>query len=122
MGKVFKEMKKCVYLCCRCHRELHAGLIKNDEVENIYVMRWKKIIENFDNELTEKKYYCKNCGKERNKNLRNTICSVCSNRKRRKVKDRPSKEQLLKEIEETNYCIVGRKYDVSDNAIRKWIK
>ncbi len=39
----------------------------------------------------------------------------------RKV-ERPPLEQLLKEIELTNYCAVGRKYGVSDNAIRKWIK
>src|SRR5919197_291624 len=31
-------------------------------------------------------------------------------------------EQLLKEIEETSYLAVGRKYGVSDNAIRKWIR
>jgi hypothetical protein len=38
----------------------------------------------------------------------------------RKV-ERPSYEQLLKEIEETSYLAVGRKYGVSDNAVRKWI-
>lgn len=39
----------------------------------------------------------------------------------RKV-ERPPYEQLLKEIEETSYLAVGRKYGVSDNAIRKWIR
>jgi transposase-like protein len=39
----------------------------------------------------------------------------------RRVK-RPPYEQLLAEIEETNYCAVGRKYGVSDNAVRKWVK
>ena len=39
----------------------------------------------------------------------------------RKV-ERPSYEHLLREVEETNYCVVGRKYGVSDNAIRKWVK
>lgn len=39
----------------------------------------------------------------------------------RKV-ERPPYDQLLKEIEETNYSEVGRKYGVSDNAIRKWVK
>jgi len=55
---------------------------------------------------------------------RNKIyCSdKCSKINRRKVRNRPSKKQLLKEIEETNYCIVGRKYGVSDNTIRKWLK
>jgi hypothetical protein len=39
----------------------------------------------------------------------------------RKV-ERPSYDQLLREIEETSYLAVGRKYCVSDNAIRKWVR
>lgn len=35
---------------------------------------------------------------------------------------RPPYEQLLAEIEATSYCAVGRKYGVSDNAVRKWVK
>ena len=54
------------------------------------------------------------------------LCIYCSNRKakpeRRKVKSRPSKELLEAQVKETSYCAVGRKYGVSDNAIRKWIK
>jgi hypothetical protein len=46
----------------------------------------------------------------------------CAREGARKVKDRPSKEQLLKEVQETNYCAVGRKYGVCDNSIRKWLK
>lgn len=42
--------------------------------------------------------------------------------RKRKVENRPPVEQLLKEIKETNYSAVGRKYGVSDNSIRKWIK
>jgi transposase-like protein len=38
----------------------------------------------------------------------------------RKV-ERPPYDQLLREIEETSYLAVGRKYGVSDNAIRKWV-
>jgi transposase-like protein len=33
---------------------------------------------------------------------------------------RPPYEQLVREIEELGYLAVGRKYGVSDNAIRKW--
>ena len=40
---------------------------------------------------------------------------------RRRV-ERPPYEQLLAEIEATSYCAVGRKYGVSDNAIRKWVR
>lgn len=38
---------------------------------------------------------------------------------RRKI-NRPSYEQLVKEINELGYSATGRKYGVSDNAIRKW--
>ena len=40
---------------------------------------------------------------------------------RRKV-GRPPYEQLLREIDETSYLAVGRKYGVSDNAVRKWVR
>lgn len=36
--------------------------------------------------------------------------------------NRPPYEQLLAEIEAHGYCWVGRKYGVSDNAVRKWVK
>ena len=39
----------------------------------------------------------------------------------RKV-ERPPYEQLMRQIEETSYLAVGRKYGVSDNAIRKWVR
>jgi len=53
-----------------------------------------------------------------------TRCKSCTSKgeDKRKVKNRPSKEQLLREIEETSYCAVGRKYGVSGNAVRKWVK
>jgi hypothetical protein len=35
---------------------------------------------------------------------------------------RPPYEQLKREIAETSYLAVGRRYGVSDNAIRKWVK
>jgi hypothetical protein len=40
---------------------------------------------------------------------------------RRKV-DRPPYEQLLAEIAELGYSGTGRRYGVSDNAVRKWVR
>jgi hypothetical protein len=40
---------------------------------------------------------------------------------RRKV-DRPSYEQLTADLESMSVLAVGRKYGVSDNAVRKWIR
>ena len=39
----------------------------------------------------------------------------------RKV-ERPPEVQLLREIEELGYLGVGRRYGVSDNAVRKWVR
>lgn len=36
--------------------------------------------------------------------------------------ERPPYEQLMAEIEATSYLAVGRRYGVSDNAIRKWAR
>ena len=40
----------------------------------------------------------------------------------RKVRERPQYELLLAEIAATSWSAVGRKYGVSDNAIRKWVR
>lgn len=39
---------------------------------------------------------------------------------RRKV-ERPPREQLIAEVEALGFRAVGRKYGVSDNAVRKWL-
>jgi hypothetical protein len=39
----------------------------------------------------------------------------------RKV-ERPPYGRLLREIAELGYSAVGRRYGVSDNAVRKWVK
>lgn len=56
-------------------------------------------------------------------------CSVQNKKKKlsvprpeqRKVKDRPSKEEILALLETSNFCAVGRRFGVSDNCIRKWL-
>jgi len=67
---------------------------------------------------SEKTRVCK-CGKE--KDVKAKECIDCYKKSRRRV-ERPSYEQLMQEIKKTNYCAVGKKYGVSDNAIRKWLK
>lgn len=63
--------------------------------------------------------HCLTCGT----NIRpgHERCSKCFNKFQRRV-ERPSYEQLMKEIDESNYCQVAKKYGVTDNAIRKWKK
>jgi len=48
-------------------------------------------------------------------------CEKCYRLSTRKA-DRPSKDVLLNDVKENGYSATGRKYGVSDNAIRKWLK
>jgi transposase-like protein len=42
-------------------------------------------------------------------------------RKSKRKVNRPPYARLKKEVTEIGYCATGRKYGVSDNAVRKWI-
>lgn len=55
---------------------------------------------------------------------RSTRCSVCAGKQphNRKVKARPSLEQLEKDLETLPITKTGEKYGVSDNCIRKWLR
>jgi len=64
-------------------------------------------------------YNCPDCNKEINKNSK--YCEECSHKKMRRV-ERPSVETLITDIKNLGYSATGRKYGVSDNAIRKWLK
>lgn len=48
-------------------------------------------------------------------------CRKCGQKARRKV-TRPDLNILRIEVKEMGFSSVGRKYGVSDNAIRKWLK
>jgi hypothetical protein len=110
--KILKELKKCVCLCGNCHREIHYPGCTFDKYQS-----------NDNNRLNLKPIQstgkCQHC----NKDVFGTIyCSTkCANYSRRKVK-RPKKQTLKKLIDTSNYCEIGRKYSVSDNAVRKWAK
>lgn len=69
-------------------------------------------------EIIKEKNYC-TCGKEIYKGCK--LCVICEHLRQRKVQ-RPTYQQLLQEIQEFGYAATGRRYGVSDNSIRKWIK
>lgn len=67
----------------------------------------------------KKMNYCQICGVEISANA--TLCVQCAHDRQRTV-ERPDSISLAKEIVENGFSAVGRKYGVSDNAIRKWCK
>ena len=62
---------------------------------------------------------CKNCGIQINKG--SILCVKCAGKARR-LPNRPSLEQLQKDIEKSNYSQTAKKYNVSFTCIKKWIK
>jgi hypothetical protein len=87
---------------------------------------------NNDNRLENLRIVCPNCnatldthcGKQKTKikkekKLENRLISF---EKKRKVIERPEYQTLLIEINNMGFSATGRKYGVSDNAIRKWLK
>ena len=68
--------------------------------------------------ITDKTKYCK-CGAKIYKYSKN--CVKCYSINQRKVK-RPNFNQLKEEIKNLGYNKTGRKYNVSDNTIRKWVR
>ena len=90
-------------LCPNCHSQTptYAGRNIKNTTSTIYV---------------EKKCECGEII-----HIKSEKCSKCRGIAQRKS-IRPSHEQLKEEVEINGYCATGRKYGVSDNAIRKWLK
>ena len=113
-SSVIKELKKCILVCSNCHAELHSPEDNCDfSTENI-----------IDNKNLNKEILptgkCESCN---NEVYGTKFCSVsCARIKHRKVKNRPTKTELKKMIDTKTWVSIGKEYNVSDNAVRKWAK
>lgn len=114
--EVKSELGKCILVCSNCHREIHAGL------HNICApVPYKNLLET-GNSKGSKKKYCEYCGTSFIEKSINKYCSVECFHKANGSK-RPDVNTLINDFKELKSFIqVGRKYGVSDNAVRKWCK
>jgi len=112
-------------LCPNCHSQTPTYSSKNirstSNLTDEYFIKTEnknevKIIK--VRKKTIKCNYC-NCGKRIDNRAKK--CKVCDKINQRKV-IRPELNEILKNVSEIGYCATGRKYGVSDNCIRKWIK
>ena len=108
-----EEVDKCILLCCRCHAEEHEKLQiekigKRSPVLKRYIIPVK---------------ICQVCNKEFKPFRRESkTCSIkCRGISRRKT-IRPAKHEIIALTETMSFVDIGKKYGVSDNAVRKWIK
>ena len=100
-------------VCPNCNATLdtHCG-------RNIH-KKYKHFVEKSGIVLEKK---IKKCGCGEIIDNRAKICKKCYSIKARKVKNRPNLETLLEDVANLGYVGTGKKYGVSDNSIRKWIK
>lgn len=114
-SKIVKEARKCTIVCCRCHREIHAGITElppnyakfNEEYVDIIKLKTKE----FDS--------CPVCGEEKNKLLK--YCSQeCAHK--RQLRFILTKDELQNLVNDKSYEEIGRMFGVTGNAIKKRCK
>lgn len=118
------RLENLTFLCPNCHSQSETYSGKNSK---IYANKKDRAIKKYDikidNEIKikieNKKNYCK-CGKEILSSSK--MCKECKSFEERKIKNRPSIDILLDDVIINGYEFTGRKYNVSGNAIKKWIK
>lgn len=115
LEKQLEELKKCILVCSNCHRGIHGGFLQVPE--NWQQLYNTEIAQQLINDVHAKKYYCKICGKEKSRN--GILCEECSRLASRKS-ERPSRDELKELIRTETFVQIGLKFNVSDNAIRKW--
>lgn len=69
----------------------------------------------------KKIYTCSTCGDQITTKAKTGLCVDCAHKKSRKA-IRPKIEDLVSELKNSSFLAISRKYGVSDNAIRKWLR
>lgn len=113
-----EELKKCVLLCSNCHREVHAGIYTKPLQSSFDESKANEISEIITKLKTKQIRYCPTCNSIISQKAKH--CSTCSSQINRKVEKRPTKEELKDLIRNKSFLEIGRMFNVSDNAIRKW--
>ena len=108
------------------HLELHHidGDHFNNELDNLKLLcpNCHSMTDNFRGKnIKTNETVCKNCGKKLRYKNDNGLCRECYDKLLRKKK-RPEKETLENLLSEKSRKEVADLYDVSEAAVRKWIK
>lgn len=137
--KMIEELKKCILLCSNCHREEHHPdmVLSGEIVETNPSLNWELkatgSCPSCNREVFGTKYCSKPCAIKAKQTTPTGVCpscgggvfktkhcsQACAKRAKRRA-DRPSKEELAQLIKTKPFVQIGKMYEVSDNAIRKW--
>lgn len=94
--------------------------IKNIITEHNLHFNQNVILKN-QKEVKRHIYNCSKCGEKLYKKGKTGLCKNCLHQKRLQEANIPSKQQLLKDYKELGSMLaIGRKYNRTDNAIKRW--
>lgn len=106
-------------LCPNCHAQTDyyrgRNIKKNKECIS------KENVEKENIKKQESKRFCQTCGPELNSKQKTFCSQKCSHKPTTK---RPTEDELKEIIKKykNNKCAIGRHFNVSDSAVRKWMK
>lgn len=127
--KYWKEAEKCDLLCSNCHMILHSDNSKEQFLKDVENYKGRALVASdipWKNQTHVPKIYhhvCPRCQQTYETSTKQRrFCSLkCRDENSRKCQ-RPSKEELQKMVSDLPMVQIGKKYGVSDNAIRKWCR
>ena len=128
------SIENLIVVCPNCHRKIHSlgnAFISTEELfeHSLKDLNWQKYYNpgkrwsGSRGKFKKKTYVCNWCDKSfESRAATAKYCSpVCSNAARSNP-NKPSKKQLQELMNTMTWVAIGKKYGVTDNAIRKWAK
>jgi hypothetical protein len=108
------------FLCPNCHSQKAIKYVKSIATNTADHPKQKR---SRGNRGCRHTYRCKKCNDEfKTQRPKQQYCSQrCFKIASRKV-ERPTRDELINLLKTASWCEIGRKYGVSDSAIRKWVK
>ena len=110
-----KEVRKCDLVCKNCHAEIHDNREQREEILRHQKEREKRLTK------VVECIYCKTQFKQ-TKNKQKYCSHKCYRIQNSYGTKIPAKSELKKLVAKESWVALGRKFGVSDNAVRKWAK
>ena len=104
------------------------GIQSDDRIVNLRLLcpncnsqQYNPIIKDRLMQKSNPKKPCERCGMPTSINTKSGFCKNCTSIMSRKT-EWPSREILEEDLKKLSWKAIGRKYNVSDNSVRRWAK